>query len=262
MKKLTKTYFYIFSINLLLFIILMITTGCQQKKEKMFTGLEDGDTSLADLTDGSYNVPYEDSTKVYGKGYYDYQDTIDTFHDGYNIPRDSIYKVYNIKEFEKLNYLIKMDSTKPGPYLDRGNHLQNIKLYREAIADYDMYIALNNTNNSAYHNRGNAHERLKEFDLALKDYDTAIMLRPLDTIAYYNKGVVYDYLQEYDSALAQYDKVIEIDPRLAKAYYNRGVTNKMLGNNEAAIKDWKTAMKLNPKYKPELVSKIERLSKL
>ncbi len=254
-----KKFYFAIAINLILFAILLMTTGCQKSNETA------EDVYLDEEKLSPTNAPggdYYDSTDVYGKGFYDYQDTLDTFHDGYNIPRDSIYKIYNIHAWEKDNYLSQMDSLDPISSLDRGNHLQNIKLYEEAIRDYNRYIAEVKTNNSAYHNRGNAHERLKHYQLALRDYDTAIMLRPDDTIAYFNKGVVYDYLQQYDSSLAMYTKVIEIDPRLAKAYFNRGVVYKQQTRYKEAMRDWEIAMKLNPRYIPELTKEVDRIKVL
>ncbi len=250
-----KKYYFAMAINFLLFILLMLT-GCQKSPDTAEDVYLNESKLSPSNTQGS---DYYDSTDVYGKGFYDYQDSLDTFHDGYNIPRDSLYKTYNIHAWEKDNYLANMDSIDPISSLDRGNHLQNIKLYQEAIQDYNRYIAEVKTNNSAYHNRGNAHERLKHYQLALRDYDTAIMIRPDDTIAYFNKAVVYDYLQQYDSSLAMYTKVIEIDPRLAKAYYNRGVVYKLQTRYREAMKDWEIAMKLNPRYIPELTKQIDRI---
>jgi tetratricopeptide (TPR) repeat protein len=250
-----------------------LLTGCSKQpseKEKMLgsdtitgtytqdtTGMYTGDS----LTYATY-LQRGDSTDIYGTGYYDYRDTLESFHDGYSKPRDSVYKVYNIKAFERLNYLIRLDSTKPGPYLDRGNHFQNIKMYEEAIRDYDRYIAKVQTNHSGYMNRGNAHERLKHFDKALNDYDSVIILKPRDTIAYYNKGVVFDYLKMYDSAVVNYSKAIEIDPRLAKAYYNRGIAFRNLKQYANAKRDWEMAIRLNPKYEAELRERINALGKI
>src|SRR5438876_10307244 len=76
-----------------------------------------------------------DSTYIYGTGNFNYKDTLDSYHRGYSIPRDSLYKVRNTKAFQNLDELIKRFPRKPGPYLDRGNHYQNIKMYPEAIAD-------------------------------------------------------------------------------------------------------------------------------
>ena len=202
-----------------------------------------------------------DSTDIYGKGYFKYQDSIETFHMGYSIPRDSAYKVENIKAFEHLNYLIQQNPTSPGPYLDRGNHFQNIQKYQEAIADYDKYIEQNQKNYSAYQNRGTAHERLKHFDMALNDYTKVIELKPRDTIAYFNRGCVWDFLTKYSEAIKEYDTVLYIDPRLAKAYYNRVADYEKIRDYDKAIRDFTKAVELNPQYKEELVSRIELLKR-
>jgi len=205
------------------------------------------------------NARQKDSTDIYGKGYFDYRDTIESFHMGYSIPRDSVYKVENLKAFEALNLLIKKYPLEPGPYLDRGNHYQNIHKYREAIDDYNLYIKLNPYNYSAFQNRGTAHERLKNYDSALSDYYRVTILKPRDTIAYFNRGVVWDALKNYWQAIKEYDTVVMIDPRLAKAYYNRGASFEKVGNFDMAVKNYEVAVTLNPQYKDELNPKIERL---
>lgn len=211
------------------------------------------------LTKEEMNVMKKDSTDIYGKGYFDYRDTIESFHMGYSIPRDSVYKVENLKEFEALNLLINKYPLQPGPYLDRGNHYQNIHKYREAIEDYNRYIAINPFNYSAFQNRGTAHERLKNYDSALSDYYRVTILKPRDTIAYFNRGVVWDALKNYWQAIKEYDTVVMIDPRLAKAYYNRGATYEKVSDFEMAIKNYEIAVALNPRYKEELTARIEQL---
>lgn len=114
---------------------------------------------------------------------------------GYSIPRDSIYKVWNTKAFKQLDEYIKTHPLEPKPYLDRANHWQNIKLYPEAIADYNKYIELWAYNPSAWMNRGNAHERLKHYDSAMFDYNRTLELKPNDTIANFNKGIFTTYWQ-------------------------------------------------------------------
>ncbi len=200
-----------------------------------------------------------DSSFIYGTGNFDYKDSLESFHVGYSIPRDSVYKVYNTKAFKELNELIQKNPIKPGPYLDRGNHFQNIKMYREAISDYNEYIKRVQTNHSAYMNRGNAYERFKIYDSAMLDYNMVLYLKPDDTIANFNKGNIYDIRSLHDSAVLQYDTVLIKDPRLAKGYYNRGVSYYYLGQIDKTISDWEKAVSLNPRYRDELEPKINRL---
>lgn len=225
-------------------------TGCSRNAQ---------DSGNKSTNKSSPNTKQTDSTRIYGTGYFDYRDSLESFHMGYSKPRDSIYKVENLKAFEELNLLIKSNPTKPGPYLDRGNHLQNIQKYKEAIADYDKYIEADQTNQSAYMNRGNAHERLKQYDLALMDYTKVIELKPNDTIAFFNRGVVYDAINNPWQAIREYDSCLIRDPRLAKTYYNRGATYERISDWKKSIADFEKAIQLNPQYKDELTQKLEYL---
>ncbi len=247
-------------------VLLGIASCSRQKTED--TSKEESPEGITSLTQPGIDTGYEprfpvgDSSDIYGTGNFDYRDTLLTYHRGYSIPRDSIYKVYNIKAFEELNYAIKKYPIKPGPYLDRGNHFQNIKMYREAISDYNMYIKLDPSNHSGYMNRGNAYERFKIYDSAMTDYNKVLELKPDDTIANFNKGNIYDILEKFDSAVAQYDTVLMKDPRLAKAYYNRGTSYLNLKNYAAAIRDWEEAIRLNPTYESDLRPRIKKIRAL
>ena len=259
-----KPKFFIFFQLLTIIGVLLALNGCGKNDDTENTSKKDTTkfSSITQSVDVQTGETIGDSSKIYGTGDFSYRDSLETFHRGYSIPRDSIYKVNNIKEFEKFNFLIKKYPTRPGPYLDRGNHFQNIKMYTEAIADYNKYIALNPRNPSAYMNRGNAHERLKEYDSAMYDYNKTLELKPDDTIANFNKGNIYDILGKYDLAVKEYDTVIVKDPRLAKAYYNRGASHLSLKNYSASVKDWEEAIRLNPPYEPDLRPRINRIRPL
>jgi tetratricopeptide (TPR) repeat protein len=245
------------TIPVLLILIAFSFYSCQRENSPGSTSVKSKDSVLQS---DNYTI-VGDSTSIYGKGYFKYQDSINNWHMGYSIPRDSAYKVWNLKEFERLNFLIREKPAEPGPYLDRGNHFQNINMYREAIDDYNRYIGVVPDNYSAYQNRGTAHERLRNFDSALWDYTKVIELKPRDTIAFFNRGVVYDAINNPWQAIKEYDSVIIIDSRLAKAYYNRGTSFKKIKNYEMAIRDYEKAIELNPQYREELEPLITSLKK-
>ncbi|MCC6865079.1 MAG: tetratricopeptide repeat protein [Ignavibacteria bacterium] len=262
MKKLI-----IYVLFLLLFGIFSVFNGCTKKSETELRREKDSleqvkyDEVIRELIDSNV-IKMRDSTDVYGTGNFDYKDSLESYHRGYSIPRDSIYKVWNTKAFQELNELIRKKPTQPGPYLDRGNHFQNIKMYRDAISDYNAYIKLNQSNPSAYMNRGNAYERFKIYDSAMADYNMVLYLKPDDTIANFNKGNIYDILGKPDSAVLQYDTVIFKDPRLAKAYYNRGTSYLAQRKFKEAARDWEQAIALNRTYEMELRPKINKIRPL
>ena len=258
------------SIKTTLYILiaaLLVIAACKQNETEK-TVPEDTTGGITSLTKSGIDTSFQsrfpvgDSTDVYGTGNFRYRDTLESYHRGYSIPRDSVYKVWNIKAFARLDYLIMKHPLKPGPYLDRGNHFQNIKMYREAISDYNQYIRLDSFNLSAYMNRGNAYERFKIYDSALTDYNKVLELKPNDTIANFNKGNIYDIEGRFPEAIQQYDTVLMKDPRLAKAYYNRGTTYLNMKNYRAAIHDWEEAIRLNPPYEAELRPKINKIKPL
>lgn len=245
----------------------LLFAGCTKKTESELRKEKDSleqaeyDEIIRELIDSNL-IRQRDSTDIYGTGNFDYRDSLDSYHRGYSIPRDSVYKVWNTQAFQELNELIKKKPINPGPYLDRGNHFQNIKFYREAISDYNEYIKLTQSNHSAYMNRGNAYERFKIYDSAMADYNMVLFLKPDDTIANFNKGNIYDILGKPDSAVYQYDTVIFKDPRLAKAYYNRGTSYLAQRKFKEAARDWEHAVILNRTYEAELRPKINRIKPL
>ena len=259
---------YILSI-LALFLIsgAAVFNGCTKKSETELRREKDSleqvkyDEVIRELIDSNL-IRQRDSTDIYGTGNFDYRDSLESYHRGYSIPRDSLYKVWNTKAFQELNELIKKKPLNPGPYLDRGNHFQNIKMYREAISDYNEYIKLNPGNHSGYMNRGNAYERFKIYDSAMADYNMVLKLKPDYTIANFNKGNIYDILGRPDSAVLQYDTVVIKDVRLAKAYYNRGTSYLAQRKFKEAARDWEQAILLNRTYESELRPKINKIRPL
>lgn len=247
----------------LLVVVLMLSLfavfSCAKRSQQSGSGDDPTGENVNTESNKFDGLSPGDSTEIYGSGYFDYEDTIESYHMGYSIPRDSVYKVENLEAFEELNLLLENRPVTPGPYLDRGNHLQNIHKYKEAILDYNEYIKLVPGNHSGYMNRGTAHERLKSYDSALADYSKVIELKPRDTIAFFNRGVVYDVLNNPWQAIREYDSVIIIDPRLAKAYYNRGKSYVKINDYEKAINDWEKAIELNPRYSEVLTRRINIL---
>jgi hypothetical protein len=82
-----------------LFILLGITACNRDKTEETVKQDTSGITSLTQSgfdTGYKSNYPLGDSSDIYGTGNFDYRDSLETYHRGYSIPRDSVYKVYNI----------------------------------------------------------------------------------------------------------------------------------------------------------------------
>ena len=116
----------------------------------------------------------------------------------------------------------------------------DLKQYKEAIADFDKAIELNPEDAEAYYNRGSAKDDLKQHKEAIADYDKAIELNPKFSAAYNNRGVVKGKLKQHKEAIADFDTVIKLKPEDAQAYYNRGLAYREVGKKEEADADFRT----------------------
>jgi len=62
-------------------------TGCSKKPAPNVNTLD----TNKQKTEVKRPVGTSDSTDIYGSGYFDYRDNIESYHMGYSIPRDRIY---------------------------------------------------------------------------------------------------------------------------------------------------------------------------
>ena len=133
-------------------------------------------------------------------------------------------------------------------YYNRGIAKKNLKQYKDAIADYDQAIRLTPDLAAAYNSLGNAKSDLKQYKDAIADYDEAIRLQPDFAEAYYNRGIAKNVLKQYKDAIADNDEAIRLQPDFAKAYNNRGNAKSDLKQYKDAIADYDEAIRLKPDY--------------
>jgi tetratricopeptide (TPR) repeat protein len=129
-----------------------------------------------------------------------------------------------------------------GVYSSRGNLLQDLNKYQEALADYDKAIALKPENAEAYLNRENVLNELSRYEEAIESQNKAIELDPSYAKAYYNCGVNLGELKRYEQALTNYENAIDINPDYAEAYSNRGNILKELMRHDEALSSYDQAI--------------------
>jgi len=100
--------------------------------------------------------------------------------------------------------------------MNRGNALQELRRFNEAIESYDRAIALRANYPEAFINRGHSLRELKRFDDALASYDRAIVLKPDYGEAYYGLGSALARLGKADLANEQLKKLNTVDAKLAR----------------------------------------------
>ena len=77
-------------------------------------------------------------------------------------------------------------------YYIRGLANQELKLYENAIEDYNKAIEQNPNNELAYHNRANAKYNIGLYEEAIKDYNKVLELNPNANIVLCDKNNLKD----------------------------------------------------------------------
>ncbi len=85
-----------------------------------------------------------------------------------------------------------------------------------------------------YHNRGLNFSRLKMYPQALQDYNKALSVYPEYAYAYNDRGALYFATGEYKKALADFSKALELDKKYSKPYLGLAKTYEALGDQDAA----------------------------
>ena len=129
----------------------------------------------------------------------------------------------------------------------KGNALQGMARFDEAITCYERAISLKPDYMEAYRNRGNALKKLGRLVEAVASYEHAIALRP-NVAAYTNRGNVLRQLERAEEALDSYDQAIALDPHHAEVQNNRGSVLQELGRFDEAVASYQQAIALNPQY--------------
>jgi tetratricopeptide (TPR) repeat protein len=131
---------------------------------------------------------------------------------------------------------------------NRGNALQALKRFEDALASYDRALALRPDFADAHSNRGNALQALQRSEDAVASFDRALALRPDFAEACYNRGNALHALAQFAQALTSYDRALALRPHYAEAHCNRGVTLHDLKRFDEALASYRRALTLRPEY--------------
>ncbi|MGD9538126.1 MAG: tetratricopeptide repeat protein [Alphaproteobacteria bacterium] len=142
---------------------------------------------------------------------------------------------------------LRIEPAQPAALNNRGNALQALGRFAEAVASYDRAIACRSDYAHAFNNRGNALLKLGRRDEALASYDQAIALKPDHAEAFYNRGNLLHELGRHEEAAASCDQAIALRPDHAQAHYNRGNALRELGRYEEALASYDRAIALAPR---------------
>lgn len=129
--------------------------------------------------------------------------------------------------------------------------------FKAMIVELTELIKLDSSNPAHYNNRGLAKNQLKQFEDAISDFDYAIKLDSKMAFAYNNKAFALLKLQQFNNALESVNTSLDLDNMNAYALKNRAEIYIALNSNQKACVDLSQADKLSSDT--ELTKEIEGL---
>ena len=112
-----------------------------------------------------------------------------------------------------------------------------IRLFDEAIRQYNDAIALNPKSPANYVLRGIAYSYQKKYDLEIADYNQALELKPDYADAYKYLGMTFYNKKGYQQAIYLFTKAIESSPEYAVVFDLRALTYDQIGDKVRAAAD-------------------------
>jgi tetratricopeptide (TPR) repeat protein len=147
--------------------------------------------------------------------------------------------------------VIKKSPGKARGYLNLGHAYDDLEMYKQAQAYYDMAQAIDPGYADTYASRANmlVHQGLA--DAAIAECNRALGLSSgfglqLSRI-YFNRGTAYLFKNLPDSAYADLCKALSYDPDLEQAYFNRAIVLARRSEFQKAIDDYSRSLALEPK---------------
>jgi tetratricopeptide (TPR) repeat protein len=95
-----------------------------------------------------------------------------------------------------------------------------------------------------FHNRGVMLARVKLYKQAVQDYDRAIQINPGYAYYYNDRGAAWLEDGRPDRALADFNQAIRMSTKYTRPFYGRGLAEEKLGDRNAAVRDFATACEM------------------
>ncbi len=118
----------------------------------------------------------------------------------------------------------------------------------QAMADYDLALALNPHNALTLLYRGNLLTAMGQAGAALQDYQLLLRLAPGYDEAWFRLGGALWLVERYDEALAAYARALELNPGRFSAAFNAGTILLKLERYDQAFAAFEAAGKLAPDH--------------
>lgn len=130
----------------------------------------------------------------------------------------------------------------------RADALMDQGRYREAIVEYDRFLADHPRSAAAMFNKGVCYSSLNDDDNALAAYLRVIDIDPGYKKVYTNLGNTYSHMRNRVEAEKAYQRAILLDDSNFRPYFNLGNIYLEEGRFDKAYDQYKKTVSLNPNY--------------
>jgi tetratricopeptide (TPR) repeat protein len=142
-----------------------------------------------------------------------------------------------------------LDETEPNlgamTHNNYGNTLHRDGRIEEAVAEYQISIALDPGRVVSHYNLGNALRDGGKFDEAIAEYRKAIRLNPNEPAVWTGLELAFRAKGNYKDLIQEYSAAIEKDPQNPILYYNLGNVLRDQGRLSEAVSKYQTAIELD-----------------
>jgi tetratricopeptide (TPR) repeat protein len=126
-----------------------------------------------------------------------------------------------------------------------GVRLFQTQHYDDALAAFDLAVAIAPNRGEAYWRRGCVHEAMGDVDRALADFNRAIRYDPRLHGPYLRRGRLRTERKDYQDALADFDRALVVRPNDPEAHLHRGVCLFERGDLAAASTEFQRVLRLS-----------------
>jgi len=133
--------------------------------------------------------------------------------------------------------------------LGRGRVYEDMKLYSDALADFEEAVRLHPDDASAQNSACWARAAFLNagFDQASKECDKAVELAPKDANHLGSRAMLAMKQKRYQDAWTDYDAAVKLDPKSASHWYGRAMAALRMGKAADARADLEKAKAIDPK---------------
>ena len=145
-----------------------------------------------------------------------------------------------------IDRMIEMKGPSASSYSTKGQILEWLKQYAEAVSAYSKAIRLDSDNSSYYLYRARCLRKLRRHVLAETDYSVAIKLRKYTPEVYTGRALSRMALRNYKGSIADALSATKLDPNEDLAWYAKAYSEFKLGRLESSIQSISRAIELKP----------------